>query len=361
MVIYFKNFFYEFMLFIYLSYIYFMSKKKTGILLINLGSPKDLTKKSVREYLKVFLSDDYVLDLPKILQQIILRVFILPFRPKSTLEAYEQIWTSEGSPLILSTESIAKKLSSKTGWDVDFAMRYEDPSIENALLNFKNKGINKIIVISLYPHNAMATTITTEMETRIVANKVSEDFELTFTKPFFDNEIYINAVSNSIKPFIEKASFDKIIFSYHGIPKRQAKKTDETGEHCFSTGNCCEVEGAGSKDCYRSHTRIASDLTAKKLGLNDDQWEVAYQSRLGPGWLTPFTDRRLAELPEEGKNNIAVLCPSFISDCLETLEEIDIRGRKTFFDAGGKNMTYIPCLNDSEDTITLLENLVKSS
>ena len=240
-------------------------------------------------------------------------------------------------------------------------MRYEDPSIENALLNFKNKGINKIIVISLYPHNAMATTITTEMETRIVANKVSEDFELTFTKPFFDNEIYINAVSNSIKPFIEKASFDKIIFSYHGIPKRQAKKTDETGEHCFSTGNCCEVEGAGSKDCYRSHTRIASDLTAKKLGLNDDQWEVAYQSRLGPGWLTPFTDRRLAELPEEGKNNIAVLCPSFISDCLETLEEIDIRGRKTFFDAGGKNMTYIPCLNDSEDTITLLENLVKSS
>ena len=361
MVIYFKNFFYEFMLFFYLSYIYFMSKKKTGILLINLGSPKDLTKKSVREYLKVFLSDDYVLDLPKILQQIILRVFILPFRPKSTLEAYEQIWTSEGSPLILSTESIAKKLSSKTGWDVDFAMRYEDPSIENALLNFKNKGINKIIVISLYPHNAMATTITTEMETRIVANKVSEDFELTFTKPFFDNEIYINAVSNSIKPFIEKASFDKIIFSYHGIPKRQAKKTDETGEHCFSTGNCCEVEGAGSKDCYRSHTRIASDLTAKKLGLNDDQWEVAYQSRLGPGWLTPFTDRRLAELPEEGKNNIAVLCPSFISDCLETLEEIDIRGRKTFFDAGGKNMTYIPCLNDSEDTITLLENLVKSS
>jgi len=263
--------------------------------------------------------------------------------------------------LIISTESIAKKLSSKTGWDVEYAMRYEDPSIESALLNFKNKGIFDLIVISLYPHNAMATTITTEMETRIVAHKVSEDFKLTFTKPFFDNETYIDAISNSIKPFIEKDSFDKIIFSYHGIPKRQAKKTDETGEHCFSTGNCCEVKGEGSKDCYRSHTRIASDLTAKKLGLNDDQWEVAYQSRIGPGWLTPFTDRRLAELPEEGKDNIAVLCPSFISDCLETLEEIDIRGRKTFFDAGGKNMTYIPCLNDSEDTINLLENLVKSA
>lgn len=338
-----------------------MSKNTTGILLINLGSPKKLTKKSVREYLKVFLSDDYVLDLPKVLQQIILRVFILPFRPKKTLEAYELIWTPEGSPLIISTESIANKLSLKTGWDVDYAMRYEDPSIENALLNFKNKGIYKIIVISLYPHNALATTITTEMETRIVANKLSEDFELVFTKPFFDNEIYINAIANTIKPCIEKASFDKIVFSYHGIPKRQAKKTDETGVHCFSDSNCCEIAGDGSKDCYRSHTRIASDLTARKLGLSDDQWEVAYQSRLGPGWLTPFTDKRLAELPEEGKKNIAVLCPSFISDCLETLEEIDIRGRKTFFDAGGKNMTYIPCLNDSEDTINLLENLVMSA
>ena len=338
-----------------------MSENTTGILLINLGSPKKLTKKSVREYLKVFLSDDYVLDLPKILQQIILRVFILPFRPKKTLEAYELIWTPEGSPLITSTESIANKLSLKTGWDVDYAMRYEDPSIENALLNFKSKGIYKIIVISLYPHNAMATTITTEIETRIVANKLSEDFELVFTKPFFDNEIYINAIANTIKPCLEKASFDKIVFSYHGIPKRQAKKTDETGVHCFSDSNCCEIAGDGSKDCYRSHTRIASDLTAKKLGLSDDQWEVAYQSRLGPGWLTPFTDKRLAELPEEGKKNIAVLCPSFISDCLETLEEIDIRGRKTFFDAGGKNMTYIPCLNDSEDTINLLENLVKGA
>ena len=344
-----------------MSYYLLMSENKTGVLLINLGSPKELTKKSVKEYLRVFLSDDYVLDIPKILQQLILRLFILPFRPKNTLEAYELIWTPEGSPLILSTKSIAKKLSKKTGWDVEYAMRYEDPSIEKALVNFNSKGINKIIVISLYPHNAMATTITTEMETRIVANKISENFELIFTKPFFDNEIYINTLSNSIKPYIEKSSFDKIIFSYHGIPKRQAKKTDETGEHCFSTGNCCEIESEGSKDCYRSHTRIASDLTAKKLGLSEDQWEVAYQSRLGPGWLTPFTDRRLAELPEEGKENIAILCPSFISDCLETLEEIDIRGRKTFFDAGGRNMTYIPCLNDSEETVTLLENLVKTA
>ena len=336
-------------------------QKNVGVLLINLGSPKELSKKSVRQYLRVFLSDDNVVDLPKFFQQFILRLFILPFRPKNTLEAYEKIWTKKGSPLIISTESIANKLTEKTGWNVEYAMRYEEPSIEKALHKFKKNEINKIYVISLYPHNAMATTVTTELETRNVAMNVSNDFELIFTKPFFDNEEYINAMVNSIRPYVENKSYDKIIFSYHGIPKRQAKKTDETGEHCFSTSNCCEIENDGSKDCYRSHTRIASDLTAKKLGLKDDQWEIAYQSRIGPGWLTPFTDKRLAKLPEEGKNNIAILCPSFISDCLETLEEIDIRGRETFLKAGGKNMTYIPCLNDSEDTINLLENLVRAS
>ena len=336
-------------------------QKNEGVLLINLGSPKELSKKSVRQYLRVFLSDDNVVDLPKFFQQFILRLFILPFRPKNTLEAYEKIWTKEGSPLIISTESIANKLTEKTGWNVEYAMRYEEPSIEKALHKFKKNEINKIYVISLYPHNAMATTVTTELETRNVAMNVSNEFELIFTKPFFDNEEYINAMVNSIRPYVENKSYDKIIFSYHGIPKRQAKKTDETGEHCFSTSNCCEIENDGSKDCYRSHTRIASDLTAKKLGLKDDQWEIAYQSRIGPGWLTPFTDKRLAKLPEEGKNNIAILCPSFISDCLETLEEIDIRGRETFLKAGGKNMTYIPCLNDSEDTINLLENLVRAS
>ena len=336
-------------------------QKNEGVLLINLGSPKELSKKSVRQYLRVFLSDDNVVDLPKFFQQFILRLFILPFRPKNTLEAYEKIWTKEGSPLIISTESIANKLTEKTGWNVEYAMRYEEPSIEKALHKFKENEINKIYVISLYPHNAMATTVTTELETRNVAMNISNDFELIFTKPFFDNEEYINAMVNSIRPYVENKSYDKIIFSYHGIPKRQAKKTDETGEHCFSTSNCCEIENDGSKDCYRSHTRIASDLTAKKLGLEDDQWEIAYQSRIGPGWLTPFTDKRLAKLPEEGKDNIAILCPSFISDCLETLEEIDIRGRETFLKAGGKKMTYIPCLNDSEDTINLLENLVRAS
>ena len=333
----------------------------TFVLLVNLGSPKELNKKSVREYLKSFLSDDLVVDIPKFFQQIILHAFILPFRPGKTLHAYKQIWTKEGSPLIVSTKKIAKKLSNKTKWRVEVAMRYEEPSIENVLKTLKEEGCNKLFVVPLYPHNAMATTITTEMEVKRVAESLSYDLDLIFIKPFYDNAKYLDALKKSIDPFIKKEKFDKLIFSYHGIPKRQAKKTDITGSHCFSSSDCCETICPGSSDCYKAHTVQASNKVAEKLGLSDSEWEIAYQSRLGPGWLTPFTDRRLAEMPNKDLKSVLVVCPSFISDCLETLEEIEIRGRDTFFNSGGEKMTYIPCLNDSGDTINLLESLVLES
>ena len=333
----------------------------TFVLLVNLGSPKELNKKSVREYLKSFLSDDLVVDIPKFFQQIILHAFILPFRPGKTLHAYKQIWTKEGSPLIVSTKKIAKKLSNKTNWRVEVAMRYEEPSIKNALKSLKEEVCNKLFVVPLYPHNAMATTITTEMEVKRVAESLSYDLDLIFIKPFYDNAKYLDALKKSIDPFIKKEKFDKLIFSYHGIPKRQAKKTDITGSHCFSSSDCCETICPGSSDCYKAHTVQASNKVAEKLGLSDSEWEIAYQSRLGPGWLTPFTDRRLAEMPNKDLKSVLVVCPSFISDCLETLEEIEIRGRDTFFNSGGEKMTYIPCLNDSGDTINLLESLVLES
>ena len=336
-------------------------KIKEAVLLVNLGSPKELNKKSVRKYLNVFLSDDYVVDIPKVLQQLLLKLFILPFRPKQTLHAYEQIWTDEGSPLIISTFKIKEKLIKKTGWHVEIAMRYESPSIENALRNLKANGFNKIYVVPLYPHNAMATTITTQVEVEKLANEIIPKAELFFIKPFYNNDKYIKAVSNKVREYITTEKFDKLVFSYHGIPKRQAKKTDETGSHCFSNKECCEVDELGSADCYKAHTVQASIKIAKELGLKSTDWEIAYQSRIGPGWLTPFTDKRLEVLPDEGAKSIGVLCPSFISDCLETLEEIDIRGRKTFIDAGGEKMTYIPCLNESNDTIDLLVSIVEDA
>ena len=332
--------------------------KNEAVLLVNLGSPKNLDKKSVKQYLKVFLSDDYVVDLPKLLQQLILRAFILPFRPNKTLHAYKQVWTKEGSPLIVSTKKIAMKLAEKTNWNVEIAMRYEEPSIKEALEKLKNQGCKKLFVITLYPHNAMATTITTEVEVRRIADNVFKELELVFIKPFYGNKQYINALKKSIEPFIEKDHFDKLIFSYHGIPERQAKKTDVTGKHCFSSENCCEIECPGSADCYKAHTVQTTNKVVKELGLDNENWEISYQSRIGPGWLKPFTDKRLSAMPNNGIKSIAIVCPSFISDCLETLEEIDIRGRETFFNAGGEKMTYIPCLNNSENTIELLKTLV---
>ena len=333
-------------------------KDNQAVLLVNLGSPKELSKKSVRQYLKVFLSDDYVVDLPKFFQQLILRAFILPFRPKKTLHAYKQIWTKNGSPLIISTQKMAEKLADKTKWKVEIAMRYEEPSIENALINLKDQGCEKLFVVPLYPHNAMATTLTTEVEVKKIADNIFKNIEIVFVKPFYNNKKYINALKKSIEPFIEEENYDKVIFSYHGIPKRQARKTDLTGNHCFSSVDCCEKECPGSEDCYRAHTVQATNKVVKELGLKNEEWEIAYQSRIGPGWLTPFTDKRLAEMPDQGIKSVAILCPSFVSDCLETLEEIDIRGRDTFINAGGENMTYIPCLNESENTIDLLESLV---
>ena len=336
-------------------------KSNEALLLVNLGSPKNLDKKSVKEYLHVFLSDDYVVDIPKFIQQLILRLFILPFRPKQTLHAYEQIWTKAGSPLIISTLKIKEKLIKKTGWHVEIAMRYEDPSIELALNNLKSNGFNKVYVVPLYPHNAMATTITTKVEVERLAREIYPEAELRFIKPFYKNEKYIKAISKGVRKYLSLHNFDKLIFSYHGIPKRQAKKTDVTGSHCFESGDCCDLDSLGSANCYKAHTVQATNKVAKELGLNDNKWEIAYQSRIGPGWLTPFTDKRLSEMPNKDLKSVIVVCPSFISDCLETLEEIEIRGRDTFMNAGGKEMTYVPCLNDSNETINLLESLVLES
>ena len=336
-------------------------KNNEAVLLVNLGSPKKLDKRSVKQYLKSFLSDDLVVDIPKFFQQLILHAFILPFRPRKTLHAYEQIWTKEGSPLITSTKKIAKKLSKKTNWRVEIAMRYEEPSIKKALKILKDEGFNKLFVVPLYPHNAMATTMTTELEVRKISESLYNDLELVFIKPFYNNKKYIEALKKSIEPYIKDNDYDKLIFSYHGIPKRQAKKTDVTGSHCFESGDCCDLDSLGSANCYKAHTVQASNKVAKELGLNDNKWEIAYQSRIGPGWLTPFTDKRLSEMPNKDLKSVIVVCPSFISDCLETLEEIEIRGRDTFMNAGGKEMTYVPCLNDSNETINLLESLVLES
>jgi ferrochelatase len=330
-----------------------------NILLINLGSPKSLDKKDVKDYLREFLSDDLVIDLPKILQQFILRCFILPFRPAQAKEAYELIWEEEGSPLIINTQKIANALAKKTGWNVDIAMRYQEPSIENVIKKYKENNVEELTVISLYPHNAMSTTLSTELAVKEVVRRIYPDLKLSFVEPFYDNPLYIEALSESIKPYLK--DIDKLVFSYHGIPMRHIKKSDISGSHCIGENSCCNIDNVSSRNCYRSNTFTTSKLTAQYLKLKSSEWMMTFQSRvsiISPNWLKPYTDIELDNLPPKGVERVGVVCPSFVADCLETLEEIDMRARETFEEAGGETFKYIPCLNDDKKFISVLEHLI---
>ncbi|MDG1268554.1 MAG: ferrochelatase [Candidatus Marinimicrobia bacterium] len=330
-----------------------------NILLINLGSPKSLDKKDVKDYLREFLSDDLVIDLPKILQQFILRCFILPFRPAQAKEAYELIWEEEGSPLIINTQKIANALAKKTGWNIDIAMRYQEPSIENVIEKYKENNVEELTVISLYPHNAMSTTLSTELAVKEVVRRIYPDLKLSFVEPFYDNPLYIEALSESIKPYLK--DIDKLVFSYHGIPMRHIKKSDISGSHCLGENSCCNIDNVSSRNCYRSNTFTTSKLTAQYLKLKSSEWMMTFQSRvsiISPNWLKPYTDIELDNLPPKGVERVGVVCPSFVADCLETLEEIDMRARETFEEAGGETFKYIPCLNDDKKFISVLEHLI---
>ena len=340
-----------------------MATPSKHILLINLGSPKSLDTQDVKVYLNEFLSDDLVIDLPKPLQQFILRMFILPFRPKKTKEAYELIWEDTGSPLITNTQKIASALAQLTGWSVDIAMRYQEPSIQDAVTRLKEKGIREVTVVPLYPHNAMSTTTTTTLAVNQIISDLYPDLKATFVDPFFDHPKYIQALADSIKPYIDDKT-DRLLFSYHGIPERHTRKPDPTSSHCLTIENCCQIDCVSSQFCYRSNVFTATEKVAKVLELDHDQWTLTFQSRVNiidPKWLKPYTDKELAKLPRVGEKNVVVVCPSFVADCLETLEEINIRGRKTFMDAGGSNFTWIPCLNDSHALIQCLESVINEA
>ena len=330
-----------------------------NVLLINLGSPESLEIKDIKKYLKEFLSDDLVIDLPKPIQQFILRSFILPFRPKKTQVAYKSIWDKNGSPLINNTEKIAIALKKHTGWNVEIAMRYQKPSILDVIEKLRKINIKELIIVPLYPHNAMSTTLSTKIEVKKIVGKYFPDLKLSFIKPFYNDPLYIEALSESIKPYL--GNVDKLIFSYHGIPERHIKKTDPSKTHCLQNSLCCDITCDISNICYRSNVLTTSNLCAKYLNLEKSQWISSFQSRVSiidPKWLKPYTDIEFNEMPKNGIKNIAIVCPSFIADCLETLEEIKIRGKQVFKNSGGNKFKYIPCLNDDEKFILLLEKLV---
>jgi len=330
------------------------------VLLVNLGSPKSLKVEDVHTYLKEFLSDDLVIDLPKLVQQALLRCFILPFRPKKTKEAYELIWSEAGSPLLVNTQNIADALSEQTGWRVDIAMRYQEPSLQGAINQLKQDGVKNTTVVPLYPHNAMSTTTTTENTISKIVQDTYPELHVNYVRPFFDHPSYIHALARSIERGLPNKP-QQLLFSYHGIPERHVRKPDPTGSHCLSSPDCCATDCEASNLCYRSNVITATEKVVEELGMQSEDWSITFQSRvtvIDPKWLRPYTDKVLEKLPDEGITDVAVVCPSFVADCLETLEEIDIRGRKTFMDAGGQTFTWVPCMNESPEFIDCLKTII---
>ena len=326
-----------------------------GILLVNLGSPKDLESHSIKEYLTEFLSDDLVIDYPKFLQQILVNWIIVPNRYKKTQRAYAKIWTESGSPLINNTKELGLKLAKDSCLHVEVAMRYQEPSIKDALIKLKSKGCNEIKAMPLYPHYAISPTLTTQEKIKDIAESIDKEIKIEFIKSFYNEPEYIDALCSLIKKNRIEDS-DLLLFSYHGIPLRHLKKAKGKSNN----GYYCSNAWCPSKEyCYRHQVYETSRLCAEKLNIPKEKWQVSFQSRIGPGWLKPFTDEVLKELPDKGIKKVDVICPSFVIDNLETLEEISIEGRHDFLAAGGEKFNYIPCLNYEEDWVEVLKNMSK--
>ncbi len=336
-----------------------MAHKDRGILLMNLGSPDDTSTKSVKRYLDEFLMDEKVIDKPYWLRLLLVRGIITPLRSPKSAEAYKEIWTKDGSPLVNTTKIVKEKLQQITGAPIAIAMRYGNPSSRDGFedLLSQNPQINDVVAVPMYPHYAMSSFETAVDAVQKTYDEAGYNFKLRFVKPYYNKSSYINALATIVRPFVD-GDYDHLLFSYHGIPERHIRKTDITNSHCLSSGECCSINSDAHRYCYRHHCMETTRLLAEALGLPKNKFSVSFQSRLGKGWLQPFTDKRLQEMPKEGIKKLLVICPAFVSDCLETLEEIAMRGKEDFMKAGGEAYTMIPCLNESKDWISTIEELV---
>ena len=320
---------------------------KRAIVLMNLGSPDSTEVKDVRRYLDEFLMDERVIDKPWLFRALLVKGIIVPFRAPKSAEAYKSIWTEKGSPLIVISKQQESALKKEIEEPVAISMRYGSPSPRQAYdeLVDKNPDLEEVIVIPMYPHYAMSSYETGVEYAKEQHKKGGYSFKLTFIKPFFDNEDYVNALSESIRPFLEN-EYDQVLFSYHGIPERHVLKCDPTKQHCLKVNNCCEVSSPAHAYCYRHQCWTTTNLVGDRLGIPKQKRGFSFQSRLGRDpWLQPYTAVRLQELPKEGVKKIVVVCPAFVSDCLETLEEMGEEGKEIFLHAGGESFELIPCLN----------------
>jgi ferrochelatase len=331
-----------------------------GVLLVNLGSPESPTAKDVKPYLDEFLMDKYVIDVPFLLRALLVRGIILQTRPKKSAAAYARIWWEEGSPLVVISKRMHKKVQEKSSIPVALAMRYGTMTIEKGLQELREKGVTEVLLLALYPQYAMASTTTIwELADELVCTKFPE-MKLTKVPAFYNKPDYIQALANSIKKHLDTFEYDHLLFSYHGIPKRHIRKTDVTKSHCAIDGSCCNTPSPAHEFCYRHQCYETTKQVVKLLGIPEGKYSQTFQSRLaGDKWLTPYTDVEINKMPEKGIKKLAVVTPAFVSDCLETLEEIAMEANEQFLHHGGEEFLAIPCMNDDDEWCGVVANWIK--
>jgi ferrochelatase len=331
-----------------------------AILLMNLGSPDSTAVKDVRAYLNEFLMDEKVIDIPFLLRSLLVQGIIVPFRAPKSAEAYRTIWTDKGSPLVEITRQLQKAVQEKFDEPVEITMRYgnPDPAFAFDRLLKAVPGLEEVILFPLYPHYAMSSYETAVEYAFAVHQKNKYPFRLVAIPPYYKDPHYIHALAESMRPFLQQ-DYDQVLFSYHGIPERHIRKSDPTKQFCLQVADCCNIPSAAHDTCYRHQVFTTTRLVTEYLGIPEDKYRISFQSRLGKGWLQPFTDIRLEELPKEGIKKLLILCPAFVSDCLETLEEIAIRGKASFLNAGGESYTMIPCMNTHPLWVEAIEYFVR--
>jgi ferrochelatase len=336
----------------------------TGLLLCNLGTPDEPSPGAVRRYLRQFLGDPRVLDMNPVGRFALLNLIILPLRPRKSAAAYKKIWSDRGSPLLVHSVELVAAVRKRLGadWAVELGMRYGSPSLGDAFERLRRAGADRVVVLPLYPQYAASTTGSTVAEALRLAQEPWAPPSLSFVESFYDEPEFIAAFAAQGSPILQKHEHDHVLFSFHGLPERHLHKTDVSGGHCLGTADCCAAVSVANRRCYRAQCFATARAIAAKLSLPADRFTVTFQSRLGrTRWIEPYTDRMLAELAGRGVKRLAVFCPSFVADCLETLEEIGIRGKEQFLAAGGERLTLIPSLNASDAWADVVAGLARRS
>ncbi len=317
-----------------------------GLLLINLGTPDAPRTREVRRFLREFLSDPRVIDLPAWRRWLLLNLIILPFRSPRSAHAYQQIWTAEGSPLRVHGEALARALRERLGVPVALGMRYGSPSLEAALAELDAAGVTRVVTLPLFPQYAASSYGSAAAELYRAAGARERVPALSVVPPFYDHPAFVEALAAVSGPALAEAAPERVLISFHGIPERHVRQADPTGARCLASASCCDAIGPHNRACYRAQCFATARALAAALGLEPARWELTFQSRLGrEPWLAPYTDERVTALAREGVRRLAIVPASFAADCLETLEELGLRAKEAFLAAGGEALVVTPCLN----------------